>query len=154
MDIIIILAVIAAGIILFLVEVFLIPGISIAGIVSAGCLVYANYHAFSTLGTTGGLITLILSISSYIVLFIWFVRSKSIDKLALSKDIDSTVGTPAQQQVSVGDKGVALTRLALIGNAEINGQIIEVKSSDGFLNEHTPIVVDRIMEGVILVRRQ
>jgi hypothetical protein len=41
----------------------------------------------------------------------------------------------------------------LIGNAEINGKIIEVKSADGFLNEHTPIVVERIMEGIIMVRK-
>ncbi|KAB4034525.1 nodulation efficiency protein D (NfeD), partial [Bacteroides uniformis] len=45
------------------------------------------------------------------------------------------------------------TRLALIGYAEINGDIVEVKSSDGFLNEKTPIIVDRIADGVLLVER-
>ena len=64
------------------------------------------------------------------------------------------MGVPAEQEVKVGDTGVAITRLALIGNAEINGKIIEVKSADGFLNEHTPIVVERIMEGIIMVRRK
>ena len=37
--------------------------------------------------------------------------------------------------------------------AEINGDIVEVKSSDGFLNEKTPIIVDRIADGVLLVER-
>ena len=55
--------------------------------------------------------------------------------------------------MKVGDTGHATTRLALIGYAEINGDIVEVKSNDGFLNEKTPIVVTRITDGVILVER-
>ena len=154
MDIIIIIALIAAGMLLFMAEVFLIPGLSLAGIASVGCLVYVNYYAFSALGPTGGLLTLLVSLCGYVLLFVWFLRSKSIDRLALKKDIGSTVGIPAGQEVKAGDTGVAITRLALIGNAEINGRIIEVKSADGFLNEHTPIVVERVMEGIIMVRRQ
>lgn len=153
MDIVIIIALIVAGLLLFMAEVFLIPGLSLAGIASAGCLIYVNYYAFAQLGAKGGLITLIISLCSYIIMFIWFLRTKAIDKLALKKNIDSTVGTPAEQEVKIGDTGVAITRLALIGNAEINGKIIEVKSADGFLNEHTPIVVERIMEGIIMVRK-
>lgn len=153
MDIVIIIALIVAGLLLFMAEVFLIPGLSLAGIASAGCLIYVNYYAFAQLGATGGLVTLIISLCSYIIMFIWFLHTKAIDKLALKKNIDSTVGTPAEQEVKIGDTGVAITRLALIGNAEINGKIIEVKSADGFLNEHTPIVVERIMEGIIMVRK-
>lgn len=153
MDIVIIIALIVAGLLLFMAEVFLIPGLSLAGIASAGYLIYVNYYAFAQLGAIGGLITLIISLCSYIIMFIWFLRTKAIDKLALKKNIDSTVGTPAEQEVKIGDTGVAITRLALIGNAEINGKIIEVKSADGFLNEHTPIVVERIMEGIIMVRK-
>jgi len=154
MDIIVIIALIIAGLLLFMAEVFLIPGLSLAGIASAGCLIYVNYYAFSALGATGGLITLFVSLCSYILLFVWFLHSKSIDRLALKKNIDSTVGVPAKQEVKAGDTGVAVTRLALMGNAEINGSIMEVKSADGFLNEHTPIVVERVMEGIIMVRRQ
>ena len=43
MEVFIIIALILAGVLLFIVEVFLIPGISISGIASAICLVYANY---------------------------------------------------------------------------------------------------------------
>ncbi len=154
MDIVIIIALIVAGLLLFMTEVFLIPGLSLAGIASAICLIYTNYYAFSELGMTGGIITLLVSLASYIAVFIWFVHSKSIDKLALKKDIDSTVCPPEKAEVKTGDTGVAITRLALIGNAEINGQIIEVKSSDGFLDERTPIVVERIMEGVIMVKKR
>ena len=61
MDIVIIIALIVAGLLLFMAEVFLIPGLSLAGIASAGCLIYVNYYAFAQLGATGGLVTLIIS---------------------------------------------------------------------------------------------
>ncbi len=152
MDLIVVIATIAAGLLLFIAEVFLIPGLSLAGIASAGCLIFVNYYAFTHLGVTGGFVTLLISVAAYLLVFIWFIKSKSIDRLALHKDIDSTVGTPEQSAVKPGDEGIAITRLALIGNAELNGNIIEVKSAGGFIDERTPIVVERIQEGIILVR--
>lgn len=153
MDLLIIALLIAAGILLFMVEIFMIPGISIAGIASAICLLYANYYAFVNLGSTAGLITLALSCIGCIIVLIWFMRSKTLDKLALKKDINSKVDNRAAKSVKIGDTGISVTRLALIGNAEINGNIIEVKSMDGLLNEKTPIIVERIDEGIIMVRK-
>ena len=82
------------------------------------------------------------------------MRSKTLDKVALKKNITSKVDRTAADQVKVGDTGVAITRLALIGNAEIDGNIVEVKSVDGFLNEKTPIIVNRITDGVIMVEKK
>ena len=50
-------------------------------------------------------------------------------------------------------QGISTTRLAQIGYAEINGNIVEVRSIDGFLNEKTPIIVSRITDGTILVEK-
>ena len=51
METLIIIALIVGGLILFAIEVFLIPGISIAGIGSAVCILYAIYSAFTSLGS-------------------------------------------------------------------------------------------------------
>ncbi|KAA6317664.1 hypothetical protein EZS27_032216 [termite gut metagenome] len=143
------------AIVLFLVEVFLIPGISIAGIAAIGCLVYANYYAFVHLGNTGGGITLAVSAVTCTGSLIVFMRSKMLDKIALTENIVSTVGdSTSNKKVKPGDTGICTTRLALIGHAEINGTVMEVKSIDGFLDEKTPIVVNRITEGVILVEKK
>ena len=63
------------------------------------------------------------------------MRSKTLDKIALKKNITSKIDRSAEEKVKIGDTGVTTTRLALIGYAEINGDIVEVKSTDGFLNE-------------------
>ena len=149
MDIFIIAILVVAAVILFLVELFIIPGISIAGFLAGG----ANYYAFANLGATAGFITLAISVITCVGSLVWFMHSKTLDKIALKKNITSKVDRSAEEKVKIGDTGITTTRLALIGYAEINGDIVEVKSTDGFLNEKTPIIVNRITDGVILVEK-
>lgn len=153
MDILIIASLIIAGLILFIIEVFLLPGVSIAGIASAACLLYANYYAFDTLGTMPGCITLAVSAIGVIAITIWFMRSKTVDKLSLKKSIDYRPEPLKGLDLKKGDEGVALTRLALIGNAEFDGQIIEVRSTGDFIEEKSRIRVNRIRDGIVLVEK-
>lgn len=153
MDILIIVVLVIAAVILFLVELFIIPGISIAGILAGGCIIYANYYAFAYMGPVAGFITLAVSVIACIGSLVWFMRSKTLDKIALKKNITSKVDRSAENKVKIGDTGITTTRLALIGYAEINGDIVEVKSTDGFMNEKTPVIVNRITDGIILVEK-
>lgn len=73
--------------------------------------------------------------------------------MALQAKIDS-VATPEEQlTVKAGDKGMAITRLNLVGRALINNVQVEVRSEEGFLDEKTPIVVTRTADGVVYVAR-
>ena len=139
MEALIIIALILAGLLLFIVEVFLIPGISIAGIASVICILYANYYAFSAVGCIG--------------ITAWFMHSKTMDKLSLKKSLDYKINPLKGLNIKVGNKGITVTRLALIGNAEISGHIIEVRSADGLIDEKTPIYVERIVENTVIVRK-
>ena len=147
----IIAGLIIAGLILFIIEVFLLPGVSIAGIISAICLLYANYYAFDTLGTMPGCITLAISAIGVIGITIWFMRSKTVDKLSLKKTIDYRREPLIGLDLKPGDEGISHTRLAHIGNAEFNGRIIEVRSSGDFIDQKSRIRVERILDGVVLV---
>lgn len=153
MDIVIIASLIIGGLILFIIEVFLLPGVSIAGIASAACLLYANYYAFDTLGTIPGCITLTISVIGVIGITIWFMRSKTVDKLSLKKTIDYRPEPLKGLNLKIGDEGIALTRLALIGNAEFNGRIIEVRSSGDFIDEKSKIRIERILDGIVIVQK-
>lgn len=153
LDIIIIVALVIVALVLMVVEMLLIPGFGIAGLGAIGAFGYANYYAFTEIGNLAGFITLTSSLFLAIVIIVFVLRSRTMDKLALNKNIDSTVANKASKEVRVGDTGVTLTRLALIGNALVNDNIIEVKSCDGFLDENTPIIVERIAENVIMVKK-
>ena len=145
MDVLIIIVLIIAAVILFLVELFVIPGISFAGIAALGCIIFANYYGF---------ITLVVSGVACVGSLVGFMRSKTLDKLALKKDITSKIDNSAANKIKVGDMGITTTRLAQIGYAEIEGNIIEVKSTEGLLDEKTPIIVNRIADGTIFVEKQ
>ena len=149
----IIAGLIIAGLIRFIIEVFRLPGVSIAGSISAICLLYANYYAFDTLGTMPGCITLAISAIGVIGITIWFMRSKTVDKLSLKKTIDYRPEPLKGLDLKPGDEGVALTRLAQIGNAEFNGRIIEVLSTGEFIDQKSKIRVERILDGVVLVEK-
>ncbi|WP_300726589.1 NfeD family protein [uncultured Bacteroides sp.] len=153
MEILIIAALIIAGLVFFAIEVFLIPGISLAGLASAASLIYAVYYAFANVSPTAGTVTLFISAFGVIGVIIWFMRSKTVDRLSLKKSIDYKPNPLEDIDLKIGDTGVSVTRLTLIGNAEFNGHIIEVQSADGFIDEHTPIKVIRIKDGTVYVQR-
>ncbi|MBE6288536.1 MAG: nodulation efficiency protein D (NfeD) [Mediterranea massiliensis] len=153
MDILLIVVLIIIAILLFLAELFLLPGISIAGILSAGCILYANYHAFTYMGTMTGCITLTVSIIAFIISLICFMRSKTLDKISLKKQIKGNVNINADYVAQVGDTGITTTRLALIGYAEIKDHIVEVKSTGELIDAQTPIRIVRIINNMLLVEK-
>lgn len=153
MEILIIIALIVAGLLLFAVEVFLVPGITLAGIASGVSLLYAIYYAFHAVGTQAGFITLAVVAVGIIGVTIWFMRSKTVDRLSLKKTLDYKPEPLKGTNIQVGDTGTSLTRLTLIGNAEINGHIVEVQSADGFIEERTSVRVTRIDNSTVYVHR-
>ena len=153
MSLLIIALLIVVAVVLLLIELFLIPGFGIAGIAALACLAYANYAAFIHFGLQTGGITLVASVVVCVVAVRWFMHSRTLDRLSLKQDISSKVERPAQGSITPGMKGTTLTRLALIGKADFGGRIVEVKSADGFLNEKTPVVVLRIVDGMPEVGR-
>ena len=152
MDIAIIAVLLIAAVILFLVELFVIPGISIAGILAGGCYLFANYYAFANIGTGAGIATLVVTVGGGTGAIVWFMRSKTLDRMALKENLTGNVSRPPHA-IRPGDKGITTTRLALIGYANIGGHVVEVKSTGELLNERTPIVVVRSDNGSLLVER-
>lgn len=153
MEILIITILIVAAVILFLVELFFIPGVSIAGITALACVIFAVFYAFIYVGTAAGFITLGVAAVACTGSLVLFMRSKTLDKLSLKENITSKVDKQAEHSVKTGDTGICVTRVALIGQAEVAGKIVEVRSVDGFLDEKTPIRVIRITDGAILVEK-
>lgn len=107
LDLIIVAAVILLGILLMLVEFFLLPGISIAGIAGALFLVGGIVYAYLFLGNEGGNITLASSAVALGGTFYWLLKSKTLRKISLETNIESKVDNSNLQKMAVGDSGVA-----------------------------------------------
>ncbi|RHJ82583.1 NfeD family protein [Parabacteroides sp. AM08-6] len=140
-SIIIFLMVIA--ILLILLEIFMLPGITVAGvggfIFAAGGLIYAY-----TISLWTGHITLVASVIVFGIVFAWLLRSKSFSRVALKTDIDSKLTSSRDLGILPGDEGITLSRLAPIGKARIKGITVEAKSLDELIDENTPVIVMRV----------
>ena len=128
---------------LLILEIFLLPGITVAGIGGAlfalGGLVYA--YSISVLV---GNMTLGISIIVFAMIFAWLLRSKSFNRVALKTEASSKLTSSRELGITPGDIGVTLSRLALIGKAKIKGITVEAKSLDELIEENTPIRVLRV----------
>ena len=146
LDIAIIVFLMVAAILLILAEIFLLPGITPAGI---GGAIFAIAY---TVGIWVGHLTLSLSIITFGIIFAWLLRSRSFNKIALKTDIDSKLTSSRDLGIEPGDEGITLSRLAPIGKARIKGINVEAKSQDELIDENTPIVVIRVDSYNVIVR--
>ena len=151
MDILITALLVLFATVMLVVEVLFIPGFGFTGTLGVLSMIGAVYYAFTMLGAMAGWITLLVCVVICVSLFLWALYGNSLDKVALKKNIESTVNEQDMSIFVVGDRGVARTRLALIGEALIKGQIVEVKSEDGFIDEREEIEIVRISGDSIFV---
>lgn len=151
-DLIIIAFLMIVAIVLILLEIFLLPGITVAGV---GGLIFAAggiIYAYSTDPLVGN-ITLAISLVAFGGAFVWLLRSKSFSRVALKTDVDSKLISSRDLGILPGDEGVTLSRLAPIGKARIKGITVEAKALDELIDEGTPVEVTHIEGYNVTVKR-
>ena len=153
MSLTLVLILLLIGVVFLLVEIFLLPGISIAGIVGGifvGASIFCGYYyvgpAVGTLIRIGGLILFGVAIW-------WFMRSRTLDKMALKTDIDSKVEPLKGLDIKVGDTGKTMSRLAPMGKVKVNGAVMEAKTNGDFIDHDVDIVVLQVFNTNVLVER-
>lgn len=141
------------GIILFLIEFLVVPGITIAGIGGLILMGSGVYLAFENFNSQVGFIVLIATLLSSVIILAIALRSRTWKGVMLSDKIDGKVNIgPAINTVNPGDKGITLTRLNPIGKIRVNGIIMEGKSLQGYLNQKTEIEVIKITGSQAIVK--
>lgn len=151
-EITIIVFLMLVAIVLILLEIFLLPGITIAGV--GGFLFAASGVIYAyTVGDTAGHITLFLSLITFGGAFVWLLRSRSFNRVALNTDVDSKLTSSRDLDIKPGDAGITLSRLAPVGKARFNGITVEAKSMDELIDENTPVEIVRVDGYNVLVKK-
>ena len=144
---------ISLGILLFLIEFLLIPGITIAGIGGAILTIGGIYLAFTVHGTQTGTIVLISTLVVTFLIFGISLRSKTWKKAMLTTNIDGKMNViPGEDKIKPGDIGISVTRLAPMGTVKINGIFLEAKSESGYVNPKTEIEIVKVTSSQIIVK--
>ncbi|PRY97830.1 NfeD family protein [Marinilabilia salmonicolor] len=147
----IIILLIITGLLLLILEFFVVPGITIAGIGGLGMIVGGIFMAYG-LDTATGHITLALTIFLTLIILFYALRTKTWQKLMLSSSINSNVDTVVENSINIGDTGKTITRLNPIGKARINGQDVEARCPGQFLDPKTEIEVTEVYKTYIIVK--
>ncbi len=131
------------------------PGLHLPGLLGIMALLAAVVLRAKTV--TDGLITLAILLLILAVLAVIFWRSLTKGKLSrsavvLKESIDAQSTDREDIRSLVGREGVCLTTLRPAGNAEFDGQRIDVVSEGEFLKKGTRVVVMRVEGLRVLVK--
>lgn len=91
MNILLVVLLVLAGVVLLLLEVFLLPGFGIAGIAGFVSLAGAVAAAYLKISALAGHITLGAVLLTSALAAYWFLRGNALQKMALDTSIDSKV---------------------------------------------------------------
>jgi len=146
-----------AGIVLLLIEIFVIPGFGIAGI-SGIALIFISI--FLTLGGgvsaiyAMGVVALVLLVS-FLVLLFFFPKLPIWKKLGLARREMKKEGYVAvtEKKHLEGKEGKAITMLRPSGVVEIDGKRYDALTEGEFIERGQKIVVTRVEGGKIFVKK-
>ncbi|MBP6978040.1 MAG: NfeD family protein [Bacteroidales bacterium] len=143
---------ILVGFVLLLLEMLVIPGITVAAVVGFIAIALAVWGAFASYGTTAGFITLAAGILGSVVLLIVALKAKTWNRFTLKSSIDGKVNVIGETAVRAGDTGKTVSRLAPAGKAMINGEYYEVHTIGEFIDPGSEIIVTKVEFNKITVK--
>lgn len=159
------LLLVASGIVLLVLEVFVIPGFGIAGLL--GILALLGGFALSLVGggataeavMRAGLqvtVSMVLAIAAALLMLRVVPRLPFGRQLILQADLQASEGyaaPPDADRTWLGAHGIAATVLRPAGVADLDGERVDVVSDGAFIAAGEPIVVTRVDGNRIVVRR-
>lgn len=148
-----IILLIILGILLFIVELVLLPGITVAAVASFCCLVWAVSMAFVQHGTTSGVITLVIVLTIIGVMMALFLRAKTWRKVSLHTEIQSVVDVSPENRSHIGEHATTLTRLAPMGKIVLSdGSVIEARSLDSYIDPKVDVIITGFENSYVIVK--
>ena len=163
----------AMGVVLLAVEIFVIPGFGIAGVSGVTLIIagltlslvdnvafdFEQRHIKALLSASMLVVfSMLASILGSIYLSKKLFASNSfLSHLALSaveKPEDGYIGVDMHAKIVIGKTGTVLSVLRPSGKVQIDGQIYDAKSEDGFLDKDTEIEAIRYEAGQVYVVRK
>jgi membrane-bound ClpP family serine protease len=146
-----IITLLLVGILLLLLEIFVIPGVGVVGVLGVGVMGFAIWMAYDSNPITGHIALAVALVASIISLTLG-LRGNTWQRVALKSEIDGKVNTEIEEQIHVGDFGTTTSRLMPAGKARINDMYVEVHSQGQFIAQNTDIEVIKVDHTKIIVK--
>lgn len=146
-----VVAILATGFVLLAIEIFLIPGIGIAGPLGGLALIAGVALAWAKFGTLWGMASLVASVGIAGIGLWLFPRSKAGKRLVLNTGLAGVSAADRELGNLLGKQGMTLTPLRPSGVAEFNDQRIDVVTDGSYLEPNHFVRVVRVEGNRIVV---
>ena len=141
---------IGIGLILLILELLVIPGTTVVGIVGFILMSVGIWLSFVHYSNTIGFVVLGITVLISIAMLYLSLKSNTWNNAMLHTSINSKVNLESNQ-VSIGDKGKSISRINPMGKAMFNQKFYEVSSLGEMIDENTEIEIIDIQKNKIIV---
>lgn len=139
------------GLLLILIEIFIVPGF-IVGIVGFVMVGVGVYYTYTDHGKLHGNILLALIIAVMTLIIVYAFRNGAWDMFSNKETITGKANDIDKLEVHVGDKGKTISAIRPSGTAYIKSQRIEVHSEGNFIPSGVEIEVEKIDNNKIYIK--
>ncbi|MFR9603024.1 MAG: NfeD family protein [Rikenellaceae bacterium] len=148
----IIIGLILMGVIFMVVEMLLLPGVTLGALLSVCSFGGAIYVAFDALGNTVGVSVIVASIAVSIITFVWAIKTDVWKRISLKERVEGSSSASPSEVISLGSRGVAMSRLAPMGRAKFGDTIIEAKSMEAYIDPKSEVEVVGYDNAAVIVK--
>ena len=150
----VVVTLILIGLAFLLLEILVIPGTGVAGIIGFILLGIGVWQGYVYYGTIAGHWVLAGTIGATIAVLVYSLRAKTWRRVALSSEISGRVNIVDENVIKPGDIGKSVSRLVPTGKALFNNEFYEVRSLGEFLDPGIDIVIEKIEDHKIFVKQK
>ena len=140
---------IIVGLVFLILELLVIPGTTVVGIIGFILIAVGVWQSF-TYGISAGLITFVITLVVSVIAVYLSLRSNTWNKAMLHTSIDSKVNTESEN-LNIGDIGQTVSRINPMGKAVFNNQFFEVSSYGSLIDENKNVKVTEISSNKIMI---
>jgi len=149
----VIIILILVGLLMMILEIIVIPGSGIAGIIGMVLMIAGIWLAYSKQGVAAGHITLGVTIAINVIGLIITLRSKTW-KSAMLKTVNAgKVNEIDEDALIVGQKGITISRCAPMGKAKFDNVFYEVSTLSEFIDQNQEVEIIRISGNKIYIKK-
>ena len=141
------------GVLFLVAELLVITGSVVGTALALVCYGSAIYLAFAQYGTTIGIAVIVAVILLSLISTIISLRAKTWRKLSLQQELDAASMPLPESKLKIGDRGVALSRLAPAGKVEIGGELFEARSVDVYIDQRSDVEVVGFENFTVMVKK-
>ena len=146
-----VISLVVFGLVLVVAEVVFVPGTTVVGIIGFCFLVVGVGLSFKYFGSEVGWVMLgTTSVACGGLLYFSFTTNMW-SRFSLKSSNKSKVNEGELDQLLVGMEGTTISALRPIGKAELNNQIVEVKTNGDYLDSGSRVRIVKIVSNQIII---